>query len=180
MESNAEVRTLEDISLCPICFDTFQDARFLPCGHTFCQLCIEQCKASVVGMNCPMCRTNSVVSLLGQISDGCSDLPKNLVAQNLADVVRELKEKMNAGRASEENIRGLLPPGTAGDKPTPRGSSRHYNNVLNLSNVCSSSFFLFLFFQNFLDSVCEPRHSNKTSFFSVTHNANYSCILIFF
>jgi uncharacterized protein YbaR (Trm112 family) len=44
---------------CPICYDTFNDKdkipRILPCGHTFCQVCLLDLRTSNI-LTCPTCR----------------------------------------------------------------------------------------------------------------------------
>lgn len=87
-------RRIEDILQCPICADMLQDARLLPCGHTFCKRCIEQCQASVIGTSCPVCRKDFFVSSVGRLSE----LPKNFIVEDISEVVRTVREneKMNS------------------------------------------------------------------------------------
>ena len=40
---------------CAICHEVFADACVLPCGHDFCQVCIEQ--AFDTEHSCPTCQT---------------------------------------------------------------------------------------------------------------------------
>lgn len=44
---------------CPICYDTYNDKdkipRILPCGHTFCQICLLDLRTSNI-LTCPTCR----------------------------------------------------------------------------------------------------------------------------
>lgn len=91
---------IEDILQCPICVELLQDARSLPCGHTFCQRCIEQCQVSVDGISCPMCREHFIVSSI----DWFSELPRNFIAEDISDIVITLKENGTLGNGSDNTF----------------------------------------------------------------------------
>lgn len=124
-------RRIEDISRCPLCTEMLNDARFLPCGHTFCQRCIDQCRGSLIGTSCPTCRKNSVASLFRQLFFGRSDLPKNFIGQNLAEVVRRTRGNENNAAERERRVRALLPARRA-DRPMPGRDSKHYYSRENI------------------------------------------------
>ncbi len=46
---------------CPICFEDYHSkyrpAKLLPCGHSFCQQCIQRLIWNISSHNCPICRT---------------------------------------------------------------------------------------------------------------------------
>ncbi|KAH7694773.1 E3 ubiquitin-protein ligase TRIM13, partial [Aphelenchoides avenae] len=49
---------IADDCTCGVCLDLFTDPRILPCGHTYCQKCVE-CLLEEAGQNstqCPECR----------------------------------------------------------------------------------------------------------------------------
>ena len=41
---------------CPLCFDTFNDPHVLPCQHSFCKECLDQCFRVTSTMACPLCK----------------------------------------------------------------------------------------------------------------------------
>ncbi|KAI6238369.1 RING-type domain-containing protein [Aphelenchoides fujianensis] len=70
---------------CPICMDTFQDARHLPCGHSVCNGCVQA--LALVGEHakiCPVCR-NSFAN--------AGPLRPNFVVNNLKSCSRWKKER---------------------------------------------------------------------------------------
>lgn len=121
-------KKIEDILRCPVCHDMLHDAKFLPCGHTFCQSCLELCqrhKPSKIGMSCPMCKENSYISSFRHMRAGFSDLPKNLIAQEVADVVR----RRNGDENTEEDpvISNLFPAAPAPEsRPRPGRHGKRY------------------------------------------------------
>lgn len=61
--SKAVVNTVNDVTVCSICFENFKIPRYLPCKHSFCHDCISsyivsQCKSTEprLGFHCPLCR----------------------------------------------------------------------------------------------------------------------------
>ena len=45
---------LKEHLLCSVCLELPIHSVFLKCGHSFCWLCVEQCKKA--GSTCPQCR----------------------------------------------------------------------------------------------------------------------------
>lgn len=52
-----------DVTICPICMETLQNPRCIPCSHNFCQQCLNNhinnsCigKDFPTGFHCPVCR----------------------------------------------------------------------------------------------------------------------------
>ena len=59
----AEAVTVNDITVCSICFEKFKIPRYLPCEHSFCHDClssyiVSQCKSKEphLEFHCPVCR----------------------------------------------------------------------------------------------------------------------------
>lgn len=45
-----EINILNNVSLCPLCFQNPINYTVIPCGHTFCKTCLDKCQ------NCGVCR----------------------------------------------------------------------------------------------------------------------------
>jgi hypothetical protein len=62
------LRALEEAMLCPICSEFMDNAHSLPCGHTYCSICIRKHfdrKLNIVSYDqCPSCREKSEVAQL--------------------------------------------------------------------------------------------------------------------
>nr|XP_022297633.1 uncharacterized protein LOC111106999 [Crassostrea virginica] len=61
--TNGSEETLEDASLCSLCFEKFKSPRTLPCRHSFCHVCLSSTiessckeKEDPAGFRCPLCR----------------------------------------------------------------------------------------------------------------------------
>lgn len=78
---------LEDITECPICNDTFQDPRSLPCIHTYCLRCIQRYadgrKPGTDRIACPLCRREFDIP-----PAGLGALPKNFFVQKCVETKR--------------------------------------------------------------------------------------------
>lgn len=78
----------EDDVTCAICLDLLHRPRSLPCGHTFCLICLQNyvnsCRTIIT---CPSCRGAAHVP-----SEGVMGLPPNTA---LAEMVQIIKERRN-------------------------------------------------------------------------------------
>ena len=80
---------------CPICQEQFTEPRVLPCQHTFCLHClgkIREHQSTTESIPCPVCRATYHLS-----TAGIDDLPKNIFAANLIDIVRQDDVQVQAG-----------------------------------------------------------------------------------
>lgn len=87
-----------DVIHCPICFKIFENPKWLPCLHTFCQLCLQEhirvtsiIQGGKTMFKCPFCR--EVLQTSGVIEDPkelASKIPTNHLIVSLID-----KEKLN-------------------------------------------------------------------------------------
>ncbi|KAK7149135.1 hypothetical protein R3I94_008672 [Phoxinus phoxinus] len=80
----AETRISQDEFQCSVCLDLLKDPVTIPCGHSFCKICITGCWDHMKVYSCPQCRQNFS--------------PRPALAKNtmLADVVEKLKTKVPA------------------------------------------------------------------------------------
>ena len=72
---------------CPICQEQFSEPRVLPCQHTFCLHCLEKIRehqSTAESIPCPVCRATYHITMTG-----IDDLPKNIFAGNLIDIVNQ-------------------------------------------------------------------------------------------
>lgn len=69
---------------CPICFENLKNPKYLPCLHTFCQLCLQSYieshrkKKKKGSFKCPICRSKIVPPILNiTAKEWAEQLPKN-------------------------------------------------------------------------------------------------------
>ncbi|XP_059371367.1 tripartite motif-containing protein 16-like [Carassius carassius] len=79
----AEARVSQDEFLCPVCLDLLKDPVAIPCGHSYCKICITDCwdqEDQKRVYSCPQCRQTFS--------------PRPALARNtmLAEVVEKLKK----------------------------------------------------------------------------------------
>ena len=89
-------RRLENVTECAICADDFDDARVLPCVHTFCLKCIQkwsQSKQTGEKVSCPMCREEFEIP-----EGGTTALPENSFVEKLLDM-KKLSTTLSQGGA---------------------------------------------------------------------------------
>ena len=83
---------------CPICQEQFTEPRVLPCQHTFCLHCLEKIRehqSTTESIPCPVCRATYYLT-----TAGIDDLPKNIFAANLIDIVCQDDVQVQAGSGS--------------------------------------------------------------------------------
>jgi tripartite motif-containing protein 2/3 len=68
---------------CSLCLESFNDPRILPCGHTFCLLCLQRLVAvkNATHHLCSICRVPWATP-----KDGLGALPKNFVAKSIVSL----------------------------------------------------------------------------------------------
>ncbi|KAM9496005.1 E3 ubiquitin/ISG15 ligase TRIM25-like [Clarias gariepinus] len=89
--AEASISVDQDQFICAVCLDLLKDPVTLPCGHSFCKVCINGCwdqEDHISASRCPQCR---------DIFTTRPDLRRNNM---LAEVVEKLKKKTKVQAAS--------------------------------------------------------------------------------
>ncbi|KAM9496028.1 tripartite motif-containing protein 16-like [Clarias gariepinus] len=89
--AEASISVDQDQFICPVCLDLLKDPVTIPCGHSFCKVCIHDCwdQEDQKGVySCPQCRDTFT--------------PRPVLQRNnmLAEVVEKLKKKTEVQAAS--------------------------------------------------------------------------------
>ncbi|XP_058247814.1 tripartite motif-containing protein 16-like protein [Hemibagrus wyckioides] len=89
--AKASISVDQDQFICPVCLDLLKDPVTIPCGHSFCKVCINGCwdQEDQSGVySCPQCRDTFT--------------PRPVLRRNnmLAEVVEKLKKKTEVQAAS--------------------------------------------------------------------------------
>lgn len=85
--------TVNDATVCSICFEKFKTPRYLPCKHSFCHEClssyiVSQCKSTEprLGFHCPLCREYIPSDgASGKPEDWAGLFPRNDILQKMID-----------------------------------------------------------------------------------------------
>src|SRR6218665_1029425 len=75
---------------CPICIETFDDPRVLPCTHAFCLKCLEKTQSKTKAQ-CALCRQPFDIPM-----GGLSKLPRHAIIPELIDLSKEPKSSENS------------------------------------------------------------------------------------
>ncbi|XP_038044927.1 RING finger protein nhl-1-like [Patiria miniata] len=88
---------VSDTLECKVCMEKYgknREPKVLPCGHTYCHICLDQCCRGTM-IHCPKCRREHPVPF-----GGVEKLPKNFVIQDLLDH-RNTKRQVSKLRTKE-------------------------------------------------------------------------------
>ncbi len=62
----ASSRTIDDLLICPVCLEPFKEPKTLSCLHTFCTICLENCRRPYRrDITCPVCKKITPLSPAG-------------------------------------------------------------------------------------------------------------------
>ena len=62
----AASRTIDDLLICPVCLEPFKEPKTLSCLHTFCTVCLENCRRPYRrDISCPVCKKVTPLSPAG-------------------------------------------------------------------------------------------------------------------
>ena len=78
------LKILKENFTCPVCLETFRDARTLKCQHIFCRECLDKIKKNDL-IVCPVCNGTTIVP-----PNGCQELPKLFLLSNLSSAFKEV------------------------------------------------------------------------------------------
>ncbi|XP_066283279.1 tripartite motif-containing protein 2-like [Branchiostoma lanceolatum] len=81
------LHSLEDLLLCGICLDDFKTPKLLPCGHTFCEKCLENFAKRGRTFCCPNCRRK-----IDLPHGGIKALPGNFWIGGMRDLLMATKK----------------------------------------------------------------------------------------
>ena len=87
MAEGHQIHMLQDMLECSICTEEMTVARVLPCGHSFCHNCLEQCLEHLAhggDFPCPTCRAIYKVT-----KAGVQAIPKNVFVNKLIDAAHD-------------------------------------------------------------------------------------------
>ena len=112
----AAKKTLEDLQqeiMCPLCLDTFEDPRVLPCQHVNCKACLEglASRGGNVSLTCPECRKTTDL-----LEGGVGALPVAFHMNRLKELVTKMM--LEEGKLEEvdavDNVEADVLPGRSG------------------------------------------------------------------
>ncbi|XP_071823895.1 uncharacterized protein [Apostichopus japonicus] len=96
MASNVVKELGDEFLNCAVCRSTYSEPKMLPCIHSFCRNCLEQCKMAAQQkgerFGCPICRTTITLP-----PGGIKALPTNFLLQSLHDKLGEIETKDASG-----------------------------------------------------------------------------------
>ena len=83
---------LEDLLECPLCLEKFRKQRILPCGHTFCEECLNEHASTTIRsggrFSCPNCREEIILP-----EGGVERFPYNFTINKLHDMLENADVK---------------------------------------------------------------------------------------
>ncbi|CAH1251654.1 TRIM3 [Branchiostoma lanceolatum] len=81
----------DELLTCGICLEDFKTPKLLPCGHTFCQACLERYVRGASDMTCPVCRRQVAMP-----PEGVGALPGNFWVGNVRELLRGQRRERKA------------------------------------------------------------------------------------
>lgn len=115
---------------CAVCRGTYKEPKMLPCIHSFCKSCLEECvKASQRQGNrfgCPICRTSITLP-----PGGITALPTNFLLQSLHDKLGEMETEDNSDQNSQVKTKHS-------SRISKTRCSKHTNSLSMYCRTCKS------------------------------------------
>uniref|UniRef100_UPI00358EC221 E3 ubiquitin/ISG15 ligase TRIM25-like n=1 Tax=Myxine glutinosa TaxID=7769 RepID=UPI00358EC221 len=98
--SSSDVGVILNELTCPVCFELYKEPIALPCGHSFCRVCLEKSwekREEDAGYVCPNCR---------EVFPQKPKLMKNVIIANLVENMKLKKGKVGLGVEVEDAEHG--------------------------------------------------------------------------
>ena len=99
-----------DITSCPICFETFNIPKYLPCLHSFCEGCLQTYITSAFrvnsvcnGINCPVCRAFVQKPESAAADKWAKEFPSNHLLISIIDIENAKAETRRCNACAREN-----------------------------------------------------------------------------
>ena len=102
-----------NLTACPICFETFTSPKYLPCLHSFCEVCLQtyisstfRINSDLKGINCPVCREYVVKPDKVAECKWAKEIPLNHLLVSIIDIEKAKTEsqRCNACARDYENV----------------------------------------------------------------------------
>ena len=137
-----------DSQICRLCLTTAEDARLLPCLHSFCRACLEKHEKNTGDiLECPTCQQAAQL----QYGQSIASLPSNLFFSNFLDAVSEEIGNLTLTNSNNINESSLL----LNPKINSISPSFSLANVINNSPVHSNNHVDRLGVHHFVCSSCD-------------------------
>ena len=86
-------QSLTELVTCSICLDQLRRPTMLPCQHTFCLTCLQNCVLpGVLSITCPTCRIDVDIP-----QQGVGGLPTNIALQAFLESIKDSSKSSEAG-----------------------------------------------------------------------------------
>ena len=99
-----------NITSCPICFETFNNPKYLPCLHSFCEGCLQSYITSAFkvnsdskGINCPMCRAFVQKPESVDDDDWAKAFPSNHLLVSIIDINKAKSGSQSCKACARDN-----------------------------------------------------------------------------
>lgn len=89
---------LNELLICPVCLDTYREARTLTCLHSFCTECLQGClRVLRRDIECPVCKRVTTLS-----NAGVRGLPADYRIEQIRDFLAAGSQNVDMASASSE------------------------------------------------------------------------------
>ena len=103
------MKSITDILTCPVCRQIFNNPRFLPCNHFYCEQCLEKLQVQSK-ISCPECRQEVIVPLGGVKQLRSNFLVNHLVEELVNKRAKEGDEEVQCNNCDEnDQVIGYCP-----------------------------------------------------------------------